>query len=105
MFITSSLDTTYVIPAGPVAGGFTPESRIQVVDTVAGWARILVEGWVPVGKVLDRMSAKIPDVTEQKKPEKPKKTERPQCAATTTKGKRCSRKAISGSKYCWQHSQ
>ncbi len=104
-FIKSSFETIYVIPAGPVAGGFTDDSRIQVIDTVAGWARILVEGWVPVSKVVERMSATIPDVSQKSKPEKPSKAERPQCAAQTSKGRQCSRKSIVGSKYCWQHSQ
>ncbi|MCL4305839.1 hypothetical protein KJZ99_07975 [bacterium] len=105
LVVKQSFDTTYVIPAGPIAGGFTDDSRIQVIDTVAGWARILVEGWVPVSKVLGRMSATIPDVSQKSKPDKPAKAERPQCAAQTSKGKQCSRKSIVGSKYCWQHSQ
>jgi len=107
--VTVGFDTIYVIPAGPLAGSFTPQSRIQVVDTVAGWARILVEGWVPVDKVVGRMTSEVPfqvqaQTAEVEKPKKVKK-ERPQCTATTTKGKRCTRKAISGSNKCWQHSQ
>ncbi|MBK6765101.1 MAG: hypothetical protein IPG71_01975 [bacterium] len=104
--VTPIFDSIYVIPAGPVAGSFTPQSRIQVVDTVAGWARILVEGWVPVEKVVGRMTSEIPQtiLADTEKPKKVKK-ERPQCTATTTKGKRCTRKAISGSNKCWQHSQ
>lgn len=97
---------TYVIPAGPEAGSFTQASRLQVVDTVAGWAKILVEGWVPVEKILPRMTSSAPVIFEQTKstPKKPKvKQERPQCDAVTLKGERCSRKAMSGSKKCWQH--
>ncbi len=96
----------YVIPAGPVAGSFTDQSRVQVVDTVAGWARILVEGWVPVDKVVARMGGETStlQLTEVEKPAKVK-PERPQCIAKTAKGKQCSRKAIPGSKKCWQHSQ
>lgn len=99
-------ETTYVIPAGPVAGSFTPESRIQVVDTVAGWAKILVEGWVPVEHVLSRMVEEAPkyQFTEKEKPRKTK-ADRPQCIEMTAKGKQCSRKAIAGGKRCWQHSQ
>ena len=33
-------DTLFVIPAGPVAGSFTPAARIAVLDTIAGWAHI-----------------------------------------------------------------
>ncbi len=96
----------YVIPAGPIAGSFTEQSRVQVVDTVAGWARILVEGWVPVDKVVARMSGETlqPLLGEIEKPAKVK-PERPQCIAKTAKGKQCTRKAIPGSKKCWQHSQ
>lgn len=96
----------YVIPAGPVAGNFTDQSRLQVVDTVAGWARILVEGWVPVDKVVARMGENVPQVqlTEIEKPKKAK-PERPQCVAMTSKGKQCTRRSIPGSKKCWQHSQ
>lgn len=98
--------TIYVIPAGPVAGSFTDQSRIQVVDTVAGWAKILIEGWVPVEKVVSRMSEDAPKIqlTEVEKPKKVK-AERPQCIAMTTKGKQCTRRSIPGSKKCWQHSQ
>jgi hypothetical protein len=100
---------TYVIPAGPEAGSFTEASRLQVVDTVAGWAKILVEGWVPVEKILPRMTSETQVELVPAEPAKVKKAkikeERPQCIATTTKGERCTRKAISGSKKCWQHSQ
>lgn len=98
--------TIYVIPAGPVAGCFTDQSRVQIVDTVAGWAKILVEGWVPVDKVVSRMGENAV-VFQQAEVEKPKKikAERPQCIAKTSKGKQCSRRSIPGSKKCWQHSQ
>lgn len=104
--VKSGFDTIYVIPAGPLAGGFTDNSRLQVMDTVAGWAKILVEGWVPVDKVIARMTSETGQVTltEIEKPKK-QKAERPQCIAMTSKGKQCSRKAMVGSKKCWQHSQ
>lgn len=100
-------DTIYVIPAGPLAGSFTEASRLQVVDTVAGWARILVEGWVPVDKVVARMTSEAGQMYKLTEIEKPKKQkpERPQCIAMTSKGKQCTRKAMVGSKKCWQHSQ
>jgi hypothetical protein len=98
-------DTVYVIPAGPVAGSFTPAARITVADTVAGWAKIQIEGWVPVGKVADRLNAPpspFQNVNAIEKPEK-KKPEVHQCEAITRKGTRCTRNAIKGSRYCWQH--
>lgn len=97
----------YVIPAGPVAGSFTDQSRIQVEDTVAGWAKILVEGWVPVEKVVGRMGENAVVLQSAGEVEKPKKAkvERPQCIAKTAKGKQCTRRAVPGSKKCWQHSQ
>lgn len=104
--VTKDPAIIYVIPAGPVAGSFTDQSRVQVVDTVAGWARILVEGWVPVEKVVGRMQENVP-LQQLSATEKPKKVKepRPQCVAVTAKGKQCTRKAIPGSKKCWQHSQ
>jgi hypothetical protein len=98
-------ETLYVIPAGPVAGSFTPAARLAIDDTIAGWARVRVEGWVPVGAVLDRMAAGLsaPAPAQLKASEKSSSADRPQCAAITKKGKRCSRKAAPGSKYCWQH--
>jgi hypothetical protein len=104
--IKIGFDTIYVIPAGPLAGSFTDASRLQVVDTVAGWAKILVEGWVPVDKVVARMTSGTGQITltEIEKPKK-QKPERPQCIAMTGKGKQCTRKAMAGSKRCWQHSQ
>ncbi|RPH95174.1 hypothetical protein EHM69_05180 [candidate division KSB1 bacterium] len=96
-------DTIWVIPAGPIAGTFTPASRITVNDTIAGWARILVEGWVPVSAVISRMSAATPAENPALTGEENKSTARVQCAAITTKGVRCKRMAEPGSKYCWQH--
>ena len=95
-----------MIPAGPEAGSFTESSRLQVVDTVAGWAKVLVEGWVPVEYVLPRMTSETPVLVEQ--PQQAKKTkakkERTQCIVTTLKGERCKRKAVPGTNKCWQHS-
>jgi hypothetical protein len=96
-------DTLYVIPAGPVAGSFTSAARLTIDDTLAGWARVRVEGWVPVGAVLDRMrlESSTPGPAQLGNPAKA--ADRPQCAAMTKKGARCTRKAKPGSKYCWQH--
>ncbi len=105
--VTKTADTIFVIPAGPVAGAFTPESRVTVADTVAGWARIYVEGWVPVGAVLNRLDKQTtfsPDAgpltkVSTKKPKPPAR----QCEAITRKGSQCTRNATPGSPYCWQH--
>jgi hypothetical protein len=102
-------DTMFVIPAGPIAGTFTPASRLAVVDTIAGWAHIQVEGWVPVGPVMDRLAAQglaaQPKTSvlgkifgTKKSPEPPR-----QCEAMTQRGTRCTRNAVPGSPYCWQH--
>jgi len=95
-------DTMFVIPSGPVAGTFTAASRLTVADTVAGWARVLVEGWVPVGAVMSRLtdstSTKIIGEASGVSP-----PARQQCIAITKKGTRCKRMAQPGSKYCWQH--
>ncbi|MBU0507213.1 hypothetical protein KKH27_00055 [bacterium] len=97
-------DTMYVIPAGPVAGAFTPHCRLSVLDTVAGWAKIQVEGWVPVGAVADRLanghSHQNPLLAPAPATPSPLRT---QCAAITKKGTRCKRLAQPGSQYCWQH--
>ena len=101
-------DTIFVIPAGPIAGSFTSAARLVVADTVAGWAHIQVEGWVPVGAVLDRLSTqdlapaktstlgKIFGTSKSSVPPR-------QCEAITRKGTRCSRNAQKGTPYCWQH--
>lgn len=94
-------DSLYVIPAGPLAGSFTPSARIIVQDTIAGWAHITVEGWVPVAAIAERLAvpktAGLPSF--QDGPNAPPR----QCEAITQKGKRCKRNAEPGSKYCWQH--
>jgi len=104
--VTKESAILYVIPAGPVAGSFTEASRIQIVDTVAGWAKVLLEGWVPVEKVLPRMTDEAASF-QFVQPEKVKKakSERPRCIAMTSKGKQCSRQSMVGNKKCWQHSQ
>ena len=101
-------DTMFVIPAGPVAGTFTPSSRLVVADTIAGWAHIQVEGWVPVGAVMDRLTAQESPLAKQSTVSKlfsKKKSTAPaeQCQAITRKGTRCSRNAQPGTHYCWQH--
>lgn len=97
-------DTVYVIPAGPVAGTFTHDARISVADTVAGWARIHIEGWVPVGAVMDRLTAPIPaQIGSVATPDTKQKPPPRQCEAITRKGPRCTRNAVKGSRFCWQH--
>jgi hypothetical protein len=97
------LDTMWVIPAGPLAGSFSSDSRLQVLDTVAGWAKISVEGWVPVGCVLDRMNGVNFYNTANSVVAEPV-VERARCSATTQKGTRCKRLAQPGKTTCWQHS-
>lgn len=98
-------DTLFVIPAGPVAGSFTGAARLTVLDTVAGWAKIQIEGWVPIRAVLGHMpDASPPDQLQSKSKAVTKPTAAShQCEALTTKGTRCKRNAVSGSRYCWQH--
>ena len=100
-------DTVYVIPAGPVAGSFTPAARLAVTDTVAGWAKIQIEGWVPVGAVLDRLNAPPNPFQQANTVENPgrKKKEFRQCEGITRKGERCTRNAIGTTRYCWQHTK
>jgi hypothetical protein len=104
-----AFDTVYVIPAGPVAGTFTPSARLTVTDTVANWARVLIEGWVPVSAVMDRpfgasTAAPYDSLRTSASPRVQGKSGPPQqCAAITKKGTRCKRLAAPGSKYCWQH--
>ena len=95
-------DTLFVIPAGPVAGSFTPAARVSVLDTIAGWAHVTVEGWVPAAAVISRMQAPNPAISPLPASGE-KKTSSGQCAAITKKGTRCKRKAEPGSIYCWQH--
>jgi hypothetical protein len=97
-----AVDTLFVIPSGPMAGSITPEARITVQDTIAGWARITVEGWVPVAAVADRIRAERGALAPDSASSKSKSASR-QCAAITKKGTRCKRRAAPGSIYCWQH--
>ncbi|MBU0691235.1 hypothetical protein KKC97_10465 [bacterium] len=97
------IDTMFVIPAGPVAGAFSSDCRMQVVDTVAGWAKIQVEGWVPVGLVLDRINIVNNYNSFNNTAPTADKVVRQQCTAITKKGTRCSRMAQIGSDRCWQH--
>lgn len=104
----SGADTVWVIPAGPVAGSFTKDARVSVADTVAGWARIQIEAWVPVSKVIDRISAQPaplePAGAAVGNPARKKAPAR-QCEATTRTGTRCTRNAQKGTRFCWQHQQ
>jgi hypothetical protein len=96
-------DTLYVIPAGPVAGGFTTDSRVQVIDTIAGWARIGIEGWTPVSN-LQQISGPIQSGSIALN-EAGMTKQGTQCTAITKKGTRCKRTAKPGSTRCWQHPQ
>ena len=96
-------DTMFVIPAGPVAGAFTPSCRMQVVDTVAGWAKIQVEGWVPVSRVMDRFETASNYYLSNSVAPTAEKAAKTRCVAITTKGSQCKRAAKSGTQYCWQH--
>jgi hypothetical protein len=99
-------DTVYVIPAGPVAGSFTPSARVAVVDTIAGWAKVQIEGWVPVGAVMDRLETPPGPFQPANLIEKSsKKKDYHQCEAITRKGTRCTRRAIGTTRYCWQHTR
>lgn len=95
-------DTMFVLPAGPIAGCFTAESRLSIEDTVAGWAKIRVEGWVPLRAVLARMVV-TPVTAVRDQPVSARAVETGRCQAVTKKGTPCSRKARPGSRYCWQH--
>jgi hypothetical protein len=97
-----SADTVFVIPGGPVAGTLTANARATVLDTIAGWAKIQIEGWVPVQAVAGRLEHAAPKVTGNGKTLKSGDGEQ-QCEALTKKGTRCKRKAMPGSRYCWQH--
>jgi len=95
------IDTLWAIPCGPMVGTMVPGARVQILDTVASWAKITVEGWVPVSTAFeyvppDAASANMSAVEEESE-------EFHQCEAITQKGTRCSRRAKKGSKYCWQH--
>ncbi len=93
-------DTIWAIPCGPMAGTMMPGARVQVLDTVAGWAKVSVDGWIPLTtalKYLPQDTATMPESIE------PVEQEFRQCEATTQKGAQCSRRAMKGSRYCWQH--
>ncbi len=98
----------FIIPCGDQIGSFTPSARVAVADTVAGWAKIFVEGWVPVEQAIPFMArpqlipglSSVLDTTALKAKQK---AERPQCVALTRKGARCTRRAEKGSDRCWQH--
>ena len=97
------IDTMYVIPAGPIAGAFTVDCRMQIVDTVAGWAKVQVEGWVPVGLVLDRYESVNSYNSINNTAPSADKVIKQRCTAITKKGTRCTRAAQVGSDRCWQH--
>lgn len=95
------LDTLWAIPCGPMVGTMMPGARVHVSDTVAGWAKVTVEGWVPVLTALRYLS---PDTTAATGSIGATAGEEfRQCEAITLKGTQCSRRASKGSRYCWQH--
>lgn len=98
--ITKEPDSVFVIPAGPLAGTVTDQARVTVVDTIAGWAKIYIEGWVPVSVALPYLSEETGFAPS---PQLPLQETDRQCEAITKKGTRCKRKAMPGSRYCWQH--
>jgi hypothetical protein len=64
------------------------------------WAKVSVEGWIPLATALEYLpqdTATPPETVE------PVDEEFHQCEATTQKGTQCSRRAMKGSRYCWQH--
>jgi hypothetical protein len=110
--LTCGGDSLRIIPCGPVVGSFTPSARVTVADTVAGWAKVYVEGWIPVARALPlleqvrldssatraALGMGVAPGSRSKRPDV-----RQQCEAITSKGSRCTRMAEKGSKYCWQH--
>jgi hypothetical protein len=98
---TSTLpDTLWAIPCGPMVGTMESGARIQVIDTVAGWARVSMEGWIPLITALKYLPQ---DTTAAPENVESGAEEFHQCEATTQKGTQCSRRAMKGSRYCWQH--
>ncbi len=94
-------DTLWAVPCGPVVGTMVPGARVQILDTVASWAKITVEGWVPVSTALKYVP---PDAAvENVRAAEEESAEFHQCEAITLKGTRCTRRAKKGSRYCWQH--
>ena len=63
----------------------------QIRQAIAG----LAPAPVPVAVLAPPPAAPIPALSAP--------AARPQCAAITEKGARCSRRAAAGSRYCWQH--
>ncbi|MBM3324091.1 MAG: SH3 domain-containing protein [Calditrichaeota bacterium] len=94
-----AVDTLWAIPCGPVVGTMAAGARVQVLDTVAGWAKVSVEGWVPIGIALQYLQQDTVLTLDST----PEAEEIRQCEAITLKGTQCSRRAMKGSHYCWQH--
>ena len=97
-----ALDSLYLIPCGPAIGSFTSSAHVTVSDTLAGWARVTVEGWVPAATALRYGPISSGGAARAIKNEK-KSQPTEQCAAFTKSGNRCTRNALPGSNYCWQH--
>jgi hypothetical protein len=94
-------DTLWAIPCGPMVGTMFSGARVQILDTVASWAKITVEGWVPVRTALNY--APSDTIAPRESVVQEESAEFHQCEAITLKGTRCTRRAKKGSRYCWQH--
>lgn len=94
-------DTLWAIPCGPMVGTMMPGARVDVLDTVAGWAKVTVEGWVPVLTALRYLPVDTGAASESAGASVDEEFR--QCEAITLKGTRCTRRAMKGSRYCWQH--
>lgn len=84
-----------------MVGTMIAGARVQVLDTVAGWAKVTVEGWMPVATALQYLpqdtAAALEGISS------PAEEGFHQCEAITLKGTRCTRRAMKDSRYCWQH--
>ena len=94
-------ETLWAIPCGPIVGTMESGARVQVLDTIAGWAKVAVEGWVPIATALRYLPQDTVIAVESIS--SPVKEEFQQCEAITLKGTRCTRRAVKDSRYCWQH--
>lgn len=96
-------DTLWAIPCGPMVGTMMSGARVQISDTIAGWAKVTVEAWVPVSVALQYAPVDTIPVRGSTIALPVADEEFHQCEAITLKGTRCSRRAKKGSRYCWQH--
>jgi uncharacterized protein YgiM (DUF1202 family) len=78
---------------------------VMVHEREKKFARITVdstEGWILNANLSDRPTKAAAKSAPAAKPAQ-RETSGAVCSATTKSGKQCSRKATSGSAYCWQH--